>query len=134
MKIETLIRYAQDRGIEMSITPDLRLEVEAPKGTLTPEVITYLKGSRPALINKLCDYQFQEEVMRIIFPEDIAFVVKQVRYVEGRKRLELIRRYLKEFDAGFMAEENPARKRNAGRRRANIWMREKLENETSDDQ
>ena len=42
--------------------------------------------------------------------------------------------YLKEFDAGFVAEENPARKRNAGRRRANTWLREKLENETSDDQ
>ena len=69
MKIETLIRYAQDRDIEMSITPDLRLEVEAPKGILTPEVISYLKGSRNALIAKLCDYQFQEEVMRIIFPK-----------------------------------------------------------------
>lgn len=76
---ERLIGLAKDRGIELSITLDLRLEVRAPKKILTPETIKYLKGSRGVLIDKLCDYQFQVEVMRIIFPDDIAFVVKQVR-------------------------------------------------------
>jgi hypothetical protein len=130
MKIEELIRYAKDRGIEMSITPDLRLEVQAPKGTLTPEIINYLKECRPALIEKLCNYQFQDEVLRIIFNEDIEFVVKQVQHISGRERLRLVRRYLEEFDTGFAAEKNPARKRNAGRKRANTWVREKLECQT----
>jgi hypothetical protein len=134
MEIDKLIGYAQDRGIELSITPDLRLEVEAPKGMLTPEVIRYLRGSRPALIDKLCDYQFQEEVMRIIFPDDVAFVVKQVRYLSGQERLKVVKSYLEEFDAGFKNETNPARKRNAGGYRANVWLREKLKNEASDDQ
>ena len=129
MKIEALIHNAKDRGIEMSITTDLRLEVQAPKGTLTPEIINYLKKSRPALIEKLCVYQFQNELMRIIFPEDIAFVVKQVQYIGDRERLSLVRGYLDEFDAAFKAEENPVKKRNAGRLRANTWLREKLENE-----
>ncbi len=62
--------------------------------------------------------------MRIIFPDDIAFVVKQVRYLCGRDRLRAVRKYLEEFDTAFAAEANLAKKRNAGRYRANTWLRQ----------
>lgn len=36
--------------------------------------------------------------------------------------LEILRRYLEEFDAGYRDEENPVKKRNAGSFRANTWL------------
>lgn len=120
---EQLIGYAKVRGIALSITPDFDLKITAKMGALTPKVVNYLKQCKEQVVDKLCDYEFQNEVFRV-YPDDVPFVVKQVRYVSGRKRLEIVRSYLGEFDAGYKAEANPVKKRNAGRQRANDWIRE----------
>ncbi len=119
-----LISHAEDRGIELSITPDFALKVISKKDVLTQEAIDYLKNNKDSIVDQLCNYEFQAEVFRIIYPDDIAFVVKQVRHVFGRNRLDIVRRYLEEFDAGYKAEQNPVKKRNAARYRANVWIRE----------
>ena len=124
MNSEQFIGYANDRDITLSITPEFDLKITAKKNTLTPVVIDYLKQRKAQVVDKLCDYEFQKEIFRIIYPDDIAFVVKQVRYANGRERLEIVRRYIKEFDAGYRAESNPVKKQNAGRYRANVWIRE----------
>ena len=117
-----LISYAKDRGVELSLAPDFELNVSAPKGLLTQEVVSFLKENKKFVVDQLCNYKFQNYVFRIIFPDDVASVVKQVRYLGGQKRLEIVRRYLEEFDAGYSAEPNPVKKRNAGRYRANTWL------------
>jgi len=119
-----LISHAEDRGIELSITPEFALKVISKKDVLTQEAIDYLKNNKDSIVDQLCNYEFQAEVFRIIYPDDIAFVVKQVRHVFGRKRLDIVRRYLEEFDAGYEAEPNPVKKRNAARYRANAWIKE----------
>jgi hypothetical protein len=126
---EDLLRYAGDKGIEIFLTPDLRLEVTAPKGALTPEALVYLKKSRPILVEQLCSYEFQDLVFRLIYADDIPWLVKQVQHIDSVERVKIIRRYLDEFDAGYKGEENPVKKRNAGRFRANTWLRVKLEGE-----
>jgi len=124
MNPEQLIGYAKVRGIALSVTPDFDLKIMAKMGALTPKVVNYLKQRKEQVVDKLCDYEFQNEVFRIFSPDDVAFVVKQVRHVTGRDRLEIVRRYLEEFGAGYRAEANPVKKRNAGRQRANDWIRE----------
>ena len=124
MDSEHFISYAKDRSVELSLTSDLDLNVSAPKGFLTQEIVIFLKNYKDPVVDQLCKYEFQNEIFRIIFPDDIGFVVSRVRYVSGRKRLEIVRSYLKEFDVGYKAEPNPVKKRNAGRQRANAWIRE----------
>jgi len=131
---EALLKYAGEKGIEIFLTPDLRLEVTAPKGALTPEALAYLKKSRPILVEQLCSYEFQDLVFRLIYSDDISWLVKQVQYIDSIERVKIIRHYLEEFDIAYKAEENPVKKRNAGRFRANTWLREELENETGYDQ
>jgi len=122
MNTEQLISHAKDRGIELSVTPDFELSVSANSRILSLEAVDFLRQNKDPIVDKLCDFQFQAEVFRIIYPDDIAFVVKQVRNVFGRKRLDIVRRYLEEFDAGYKAEPNPVKKRNAARCRANKWL------------
>ena len=128
-KAEALLRYAKDKGIDIYLKPDLRLEITAPKNTLTPETLIYFKKYRPILIEQLCSYEFQDLVFRLIYSDDISWLVGQLKYISSVERVKIIRRYLEVFDAAHKAEENPVGKRNAGRREANTWLRETLENE-----
>ena len=129
MTPERLIGHAKDRGIELSVTPDFELSVSAYSRILTMEAVDFLRQNKEPIVDKLCDFQFQAEVFRIMYPDDIAFVVKQVRHVFGRKRLDIVRSYLEEFDAGYEAEPNPVKKRNAARYRANAWIKEEKFNQ-----
>jgi len=126
---ETLLKYASEKGIEIFLTPDLRLEITAPKGVMSPEALDYIRGSRPILLEQLCSYEFQDLVFRLIYSDDISWLVKQLKDICSLERVKIIRRYLEEFDAAYKAEENPVKKRNAGRFRANTWLREELEEE-----
>jgi hypothetical protein len=127
---ETLLKYASEKGIEIFLTPDLRLEIIAPKGVMSPEALDYIRGSRPILLEQLCSYEFQDLVFRLIYSDDISWLVKQLKDICSLERVKIIRRYLEEFDAAYKAEENPVKKRNAGRFKANTWLREELEDET----
>ncbi len=124
MNPEQLISHAKDRGIELSVTPDYDLKVSTRKELMTQEAIKFLKENKNSIVDQLCNYEFQNEIFRIISPDDIAFVVKAVNTISGRNRLEVLKRYLREFDQGYEAELNPVKKRNAGSYRANTWLRE----------
>jgi len=126
-----LIGHAKDRGIGLSVTPDLELKVSSIKGTLTPEVVDFLKENKDPILDQLCNYEFQAEIFRVIYPDDVAFVVNTVKTISGRHRLLVVRRYLEEFDKGSLGEPNPVRKRNAGRFQANTWLGTHFELDTS---
>ena len=46
------IIQAEVRGIQLSVHGD-RLDVKAPKGTLTPEIVSYMKNNKASLIRAL---------------------------------------------------------------------------------
>ena len=120
-----LISHAKDRGIELSVTTGFELKVSAKNGALTTEVVDFLKKNKDSIVDQLCAYEFQAEVFRIIYPDDIGLVVKAVKTISGRNRLLIVRRYIREFDQGYEAESNPVKKRNAGSYRANTWLQKK---------
>jgi len=120
-----LISHAKDRGIELSVTSDYDLKVSSNKDLLTQEAIKFLKRNKESIVDQLCNYEFQAEVFRIIYPDDVEFVVKTVKAISGRHRLEVLNHYLREFDQGYETEPNPVKKRNAGSYRANTWLQKK---------
>ena len=125
MNPEQLIGHAKDRGIKLKLTPEYELKVSSKKDVLTQEVVDFLKKYKDSIVDQLCNYEFQAEVFRIIYPDDIGLVVKAVKTISGRNRLEVLKRYLREFDQGYEAESNPVKKRNAGSYRANTWLLKK---------
>jgi hypothetical protein len=52
MNAETLLLEVQQRGVKLSLTGE-RLHVDAPAGTLSPELIERLKAAKPDLIHLL---------------------------------------------------------------------------------
>ena len=124
MNSEQIIEAFQDRGIALAVTPEYKLRVDGKESDLNPDLIAFLKGNRDAIIDKLCVYEFQSEVFRLWYPDDIAFVMKRLQHTPPRGRLAIVRQYHLEIDLGYQAEPNLIRKRNAGGFRANSWLRE----------
>jgi len=50
--MRNFIIQAEVRGIQLSANAG-KLDVKAPKGTLTPEILSYMKKHKPALIQAL---------------------------------------------------------------------------------
>ena len=124
MNCEQIIEAFQDRGIALSVTPEYKLLGEGKESVLNPDLVDYLKDHRDEIIDKLCVSEFQSEVFRIWFPDDIAFVIKRLQHTPTRDRLAIVRQYHLEFDLGYQTEPNISKKRNAGGFRANSWLRE----------
>ncbi len=104
------------------MTPDYQLRIVAVE--LEHELIEFLKSHRDEIVDRLCGEQFQLEVFRISLPDDIGFIVKQLQYASNRTRLAVVRRWHSEFAKAWQAEPNGIKKDNAGRFRANSWLRE----------
>ena len=59
--------------------------------------------------------------------EDREFVHRKLKGIYGEKRLDLVNQYFAEWEKGSDAEPEEHRKDNAGRKRANIWLRDRHE-------
>ena len=122
MKSAAIIGKVRAGGIDLEVTPDYQLRVSGE--SIKPEQIEFLKAHRDEIIDRLCGEQFQLEVFRITFPDDIGFIVKHLRHASNRTRLAVARRWHSEFAKGWQAEPVGIKKDNAGRFRANSWLRE----------
>jgi hypothetical protein len=83
-----------------------------------------LKAHRDEIIDRLCGEQFQFDVLQITLPDDVGFIVKRLQYASNQTRLAVVRRWHSEFAKGWQAETDGIKKDNAGRFRANSWLRE----------
>ena len=126
MEIHQIIEAIKSHNIDMTVTPTFDLRVSAKSEVLSSECLEFIKEHKLAIIDQICSYKSQEMIFRIPDPDDIEFVVKQVQHIFGRERLETVERYLEETEKGFETESNVIKKRNAGRRRANTWIKELL--------
>ena len=121
MNPAAIIDKVRADGIELEVTPDYQLRVVAAE--LKHDQIEFLKAHRDEIIDHLCSEQFQFEVFRITLPDDIGFIVKQLQYASNRTRLAVVRRWHSEFAKAWQAEPDGIKKDNAGRFRANTWLR-----------
>lgn len=69
-----------------------------------------------------------EELIRTIkHRDDRKFVYECLSGVPGDDRITLVNQYLVQFQQGSEAEPGPIKSENAGRYRANTWLRERNE-------
>ncbi len=57
--------------------------------------------------------------------EDRVFIHQRLLGIYGKKRLDLVNQYFDEWQKGSDAQPEGHRKENAGRYRANIWLRDR---------
>ena len=77
--------------------------------------------SIPFTDHEIAEYKINGLTLR----EDRAFVRQMLLGAYGNNRLTLVDQYLSEWHIGATAEVVEVKKENAGRHRANTWLREK---------
>ena len=122
--IEQTIAAAQNHGIALSVTPEFRLKASRESSALSSEWVATLVDNHETIIDHLCLQKFQYEVFRITLPDDIGFITKRLQHAPNRTCLAVVLRWHSEFEKGWQAEPNGIGKDNAGRFRANSWLRE----------
>jgi hypothetical protein len=86
--------------------------------------------SIPFTDHEIAEHKIDIEVHR----DDRSFVRQQLIGAYGEERLSRVNVYLEQFNLGAASVSEPHKKTNAGRRRANAWIREKPQSETNDGQ
>ncbi len=70
----------------------------------------------------------EHKVAQLMLRDDQIFLRRCLVGIYGSKRLEIVNQYFEEWQRGREIEVSSIRKENAGRRRANTWIRERMEN------
>jgi hypothetical protein len=74
----------------------------------------------PFTDHEIAEHKISDEVHR----DDQSFVRQRLIGIYGAKRLELVDQYLRHFNEGSNSVEETHKKSNAGRFKANTWLRE----------
>ena len=73
-------------------------------------------------------FQESEELISSIqLRDDRQFIRECLATVSAPDRLALVNEYLEQWQQGWDAEPDPIKSDNAGRYRANVWLRERQE-------
>ena len=78
------------------------------------------QDSIPSTDHELAEHKINGLEMR----EDREFVRRKLKGIYGKKRLDLVNQYFDEWQKGSDAETNVNKIDNAGRYRANTWLRD----------
>ena len=79
------------------------------------------QDSIPSTDHELAEHKINGLEMR----EDREFVRRKLKGIYGKKRLDLVNQYFNEWQKGSDAETNVNKIENAGRYRANTWLRDR---------
>ena len=127
MKPWKIVKAITDHGIQLLVTGEGELEVTAPNGALTPGRVQFLRDYKSIIVEQVANFQSVELLFEIYNVDDRVSVVEQINKLSGLIRMRTIEQYLDENRKGASAEPNVIKKANAGRYRANAWLRETLD-------
>jgi hypothetical protein len=90
MNAETLLQHLYELGVKVGLTPDARsLDLDAPKGVLTPELLELLRENRDDLVQ----LQYEMEEGEAIAWEGTASLPSTVKLVGDERLLDAFRHH-----------------------------------------
>ena len=98
--------------------------------SISRDIENFPDESVPFTDHEIAEHKISTEVHR----DDQSYVRQQLIGAYGAERLSRVDGYLEQFKIGAKSVDQTHKKSNAGRRRANTWLRAKHKNEISDDQ
>ena len=118
----------ENEGVKLSLNGD-KMVYEVP-GKITEQQLLYLSDNKQQI---MAEIQQREKarlspannwINSFSMPEDRSFVRKCLAGISGSDRTALVIKYLDQWQQGIDAEPIDIKKNNAGRYRANVWIRE----------
>ena len=127
--------YGDSENISDSLEPRTDKTIKSPLGTpfvgfdgSTSRDIKNIQASNEQASVPLTDHELAEhQIKGLRLRDDRVFVHQRLLGIYGKKRLDLVNRYFDEWLKGSEAETNVNKIENAGRYRANTWLRDRHE-------
>ncbi len=123
--------YGDSENISDSLEPRTAVTAKGPNvsnGSSTSGDIENIQASNEQDSASLTDHELAEhKINGLRLREDRVFVHQKLIGIYGKKRLDLVNQYFDEWQKGSDAETNVNKIENAGRKRANIWLRDRHE-------
>jgi len=125
--------YGEGGNISDSLEPRTDKTIKSPLGTpfvgfdgFTSRDIENIQASNEQDSLPFTDHELAEhQINGLRLRDDRVFVHQRLLGIYGKKRLELVNQYFDEWRKGSEAQPEGHRKENAGRYRANTWLRDR---------
>jgi len=121
--------YGDSENISDSPEPRTAVTAKGPNvsnGSSTSGDIEYIQASNDQDPPPSTDHELAEhKINGLRLRDDRIFVHQSLIGIYGKERLEMVNQYFDEWQKGSDAEPEEHRKDNAGRYRANTWLRDR---------
>jgi hypothetical protein len=124
MNTAYLVEYLVEMGVNLEVTDRGKLRVVSNQDFITTPEFEQLKKSKAEIVSHLSQQKAESFVSSIKLRDDRIFIHQCLIGIYGTKRLDIVNKYLEQWRLGVEAEPVAIKQENAGRYRANAWIRE----------
>jgi hypothetical protein len=127
MSASHLVESLGEMGVNLDVTDKGKLRIVSNQEFITTSEFEQLKNSKTEIVSYLNHKKAEGLVNSLKLHDDRIFVHQCLNGIYGTKRLEIVNKYLEQWQQGSSAEPINIKKDNAGRYQANTWFRKSLE-------
>ena len=124
MNTPHFIESLGEMGVDLDVTTKGKLRIVSNQDFVSTPEFEQLKNSKTEIVSHLNQQKAESFVGSLKLHEDRVFVRQKLIGIYGKKRLDIVNKYLEQWRMGVEAESVPIKQENAGRQRATAWIRE----------
>jgi hypothetical protein len=127
MSTAHLLESLSELGVNLDVTDNGKLRIVSSQDFINTPEFERLKNSKAEVVSHLNHQKAENLVSSLKLRDDQIFVHKCLIGIYGTKRLEVVNKYLEQWQQGSDGEPITIKKGNAGRYQANSWLRKSFE-------
>ena len=125
MSTAHLVESVGEMGVCLDVTDKGKLRIVSNQDFVSTPEFEQLKQYKSEIVSYLNQQKAERLVSSLELHDDRVFIHQCLIGIYGTKRLDVVNKYLEQWRLGVEAEPVGIKQDNAGRYRANVWMREK---------
>ena len=127
MSTAHLVESLVEMGVNLDVTDKGKLRIVSSQDFISTPEFEELKNSKSEIVSHLNQQKAESLVSSLKLRDDRVFVHRCLIGIYGTKRLEIVNKYLEQWQQGSSSEPVNIKKDNAGRYKANTWLRKSVE-------
>ncbi len=127
MSTAHLVESVGEMGVCLDVTDKGKLRIVSNQDFVSTPEFEQLKQYKSEIVSYLNQQKAERLVSSLALHDDRVFVHQCLIGVYGAKRLDIVNKYLEQWQQGSDTEPINIKKGNAGRHQANTWLRRSFE-------
>ena len=127
MSTSQLLESLSELGVNLDVTDKGKLRIVSSQDFINTPEFERLKNSKAEVVSHLSHQKAENFVSSLKLREDRIFVHRCLIGIYGTERLDVVNKYLEQWQQGSDGEPVTVKKSNAGRYQANSWLRKLIE-------